>query len=109
MKAKADTLASAHELFQALAHPVRLRLLLELCRGEICVCRLAEILERPQPYVSQQLKALRNAGLVLDRREGQRIHYRIVDQRVCAVLSAAGLVDRAHCQERCCRQAQGCT
>ena len=85
----------AQELFQTLAHPVRLRLLLALCAGEECVCELAARFDRPQPYISQQLAELRQAGLVADRREGRRIFYRLTDARVCAVLAAAGL-----CTER---------
>ncbi len=84
----------AQELFQTLAHPVRLRLLLALCGGEECVCDLTARFGRPQPYISQQLAALRQAGLVADRREGRRIFYRLADARVCAVLAAAGLCSK---------------
>ncbi len=90
-----DAVDRAQELFQVLAHPVRLRLLLALCGGEECVCVLTARLGRPQPYVSQQLAELRQAGLVVDRRDGRRIFYRLADARVCSVLVAAGL-----CSER---------
>ncbi len=83
--------ADALELFQIMAHPMRLRLLMELCREEECVCHLAALLDRPQPYVSQQLAELRQAGLIIDRRDGQRIFYRIVDPRVKVLFSAAEL------------------
>ncbi|MCL5264185.1 MAG: metalloregulator ArsR/SmtB family transcription factor [Chloroflexi bacterium] len=86
------SIEDALELFQVLAHPVRLRLLIELCREEECVCHLAALLDRPQPYISQQLAELRQAGLVVDRRDGQRIFYRIVDQRVRSLLLASGLL-----------------
>lgn len=81
----------AEEVFQILAHPVRLRLLTELCSEEECVCHLSALLNRPQPYISQQLAELRQAGLIADRREGQRIFYRLVDQKVSSILSAAGI------------------
>ena len=81
----------ALELFQVLAHPIRLRLLLALCGREECVCDLATRLDRPQPYISQQLAELRQAGLIADRREGRRIFYRLTDARVCAVLAATDL------------------
>src|SRR3972149_4338153 len=81
----------ALELFQTLAHPVRLRLLLELCREDECVCHLSALLDRPQPYISQQLAELRDAGIVMDRREGQRVYYHVIDQQVRPLLSAAGL------------------
>jgi DNA-binding transcriptional ArsR family regulator len=82
---------SAVELYQILAHPVRLRLLQELCREDECVCHLSALLDRPQPYVSQQLAELRNAGLVADRRDGQRVYYHLTDCRVKPLLTAAGL------------------
>ncbi|MCL5962382.1 MAG: metalloregulator ArsR/SmtB family transcription factor [Chloroflexi bacterium] len=81
----------ALDLFHLLAHPVRLRLLMELCCEEECVCHLAALFDRPQPYISQQLAELKQAGIVADRREGQRVYYRIVDRRVELLLLAAGL------------------
>ena len=98
-----DAVDRAQELFQILAHPVRLRLLLALCGGAECVCDLAARFGRPQPYISQQLAELRQAGLVASRREGRRIFYRLTDARVCAVLAAAGL-----CTERWRTKARAC-
>lgn len=79
------------ELLKAMAHPFRLRLLRELSREEECVCHLSALLDRPQPYISQQLAALREAGLVVDRREAQRVYYRVQSQEVAELLLA---VDR---------------
>ena len=91
MAVRRDPLARASEVFHALAHPIRLQLLLALWRGEECVCNLAALCNRPQPYVSQQLAELRRLGIVEDRREGQRIFYRLVDSEVHTILSAARL------------------
>jgi ArsR family transcriptional regulator len=74
-------------LFQALSHPVRLRILDVLARQEACVCHLTTILGQRQPYVSQQLAALRQAGLVTDRREGTLIYYRLADERLAGLLA----------------------
>ena len=52
------------QLFRALSHPVRLRILDTLARQEACVCHLTALLRQRQPYVSQQLATLREAGLV---------------------------------------------
>jgi DNA-binding transcriptional ArsR family regulator len=76
------------DLFKALAHPFRLRLIQELGAGEECVCHLALVLDRPQPYVSQLLSALREAGVVQDRREGKRIYYRLRSDVFVAVVAA---------------------
>ena len=65
------------ELFKAFADPVRLRLLNLLADGEVCVCHLHEALELPQSTVSRHLAYLRKRGLVVDRREGLWVHYRL--------------------------------
>ena len=62
-----------------LAHPVRLRIVIELREGEACVSELQAVVDRSQPYVSQQLSVLREAGIVACRREGQFVYYRLID------------------------------
>jgi ArsR family transcriptional regulator len=74
------------QLFRALAHPVRLRILDILARQEACVCHLTALLKQRQPYVSQQLATLREAGLVTDRREGTLIYYRLSDEHLARLL-----------------------
>lgn len=67
-------------LFKTLSEPVRLRIIyLLLKQGELCVCDLVETLGLSQSVVSRHLAYLRNNGLVVNRREGVWIHYRIVD------------------------------
>jgi DNA-binding transcriptional ArsR family regulator len=80
------------ELLKAVAHPVRLALLEALARDEECVCHLSALLERPQPYISKRLGELREAGLVLDRRDGQRIYYRLANPKLAALLEAARVI-----------------
>lgn len=88
--------AEVHEreadIYRAFGHPWRLRLLEALRGGEECVCHLSALLDKPQPYVSQHLAALREAGLVVDRREGLRIYYRLADPGVGTVLDAVQLL-----------------
>lgn len=73
-------------IFRALSHPVRLQILDILKHQEACVCHLTAVIGRPQPYVSQQLGTLRDAGLVADRREGTLIYYRLADDRIAEML-----------------------
>jgi DNA-binding transcriptional ArsR family regulator len=75
-------------LYKALTHPVRLQLLRVLAEREACVCHLTALTRRPQPYVSQQLGILREAGLVADRRDGQVIYYRVDNPLVIGLLIA---------------------
>ena len=73
----ADSLDASTELFKAFADPVRLRLLSLLAGGEVCVCHLHEALELPQSTVSRHLAYLRVRGLVVGRKEGLWVHYRL--------------------------------
>lgn len=70
------------ELFHLLSHPPRLRILDELRRDEACVCHLQAVLGRPQAYVSQQLRLLREADVVTDRKDGLFVFYRLADRQV---------------------------
>jgi ArsR family transcriptional regulator len=65
--------------FRALADRTRLRLLNLMGDDEVCVCFFVEILKTNQPKISRHLAYLRRAGIVGARREGQWIHYRIVE------------------------------
>ncbi|MDD2587198.1 MAG: metalloregulator ArsR/SmtB family transcription factor [Syntrophomonadaceae bacterium] len=58
--------------FKALGEPTRLRIVRMLAEQELCVCELEEILQASQPRISQHLKILKQAGLVSERREGQK-------------------------------------
>ncbi|BAU46986.1 transcriptional regulator [Sulfurifustis variabilis] len=65
-------------LFTALSDETRLRLLLLLTtEQELCVCELTHALEQPQPKISRHLALLRENEIVVDRREGLWVHYRI--------------------------------
>ena len=69
---------SPSQLFQLLSDETRLRcLLLMRQEDELCVCELTHALGVIQPKVSRHLAALRDAGMVLDRRQGQWVYYRL--------------------------------
>ena len=67
--------------FKALADATRLRIINLLMRGEMCVCDIQFVLGAAQPNISRHLSYLKNAGLVLGRRDGYRIFYRLADLR----------------------------
>ena len=67
--------------FKGLADSNRLRILNLLMHGELCVCDIQFVLQSSQPNVSRHLTYLKNSGLVLDRREGARMYYRLVDAK----------------------------
>ena len=84
-----DIYQQVTQLFHLFSHPARLRILDELRRNEACVCHLQAVLERPQAYVSQQLRVLRDAGVVTDRKDGQLVYYRLNDPKVAQLLAIA--------------------
>jgi ArsR family transcriptional regulator len=88
---------------KALAHPTRIALLEMLRRGEICVCEMCPDLEISQANVSQHLAVLRDSNLVVARRDGTRMMYRVTDKRVFRVLDLMGSI--AHDQLNAARQA----
>jgi len=68
------------DMFKALGEPVRLRLFSLLASsGEVCVCHLTDALELPQSTVSRHLGVLRHAGLVVTRRDGKWMYYKLAD------------------------------
>jgi ArsR family transcriptional regulator len=77
------------ELFKALAHPVRVRALEQLLRGERSVGELAAALEVEISHLSQQLGILRRAGVVVTRRAGNTVFYAIRDERLRQIFATA--------------------
>jgi ArsR family transcriptional regulator, arsenate/arsenite/antimonite-responsive transcriptional repressor len=69
---------TAEQFFTALSSDIRLRCLLLLeHEKELCVCELTHALNEAQPKISRHLAHLREWGMVLDRRDGLWIHYRL--------------------------------
>jgi ArsR family transcriptional regulator len=83
------------ELFKALAHDTRLRILCLLLDGEVCVCQIMAILQLPQSTASRHLAVLKNAGLLEDRRDGVWIYYSLAGQTQPLVEQVMGAL-RSH-------------
>jgi ArsR family transcriptional regulator len=71
--------------FHALSDPTRLRLLELLATQERCVCDLQDAVGAGQSLLSFHLKALKDAGLVTDRRAGRWVYYAIAPDAFAAV------------------------
>jgi ArsR family transcriptional regulator len=76
--------AIAAARFRALGDETRLRLLETLSGGERNVAELMDLMELGQSLVSHHLRALREAGLVNDRKDGRWVYYRIVEPALTA-------------------------
>jgi ArsR family transcriptional regulator len=67
------------QIYKALSEQMRLRILLLLTQGELCVCDIMAVLEEPQSKVSRHIAYLKNSGLVQGKRVGTWMHYHIKD------------------------------
>ena len=72
----------AARVFKAMGHPVRLAIIRCALGDGMCVGDLHRCLDRSQPNISQHLSVLRECGLVVPERDGNRVCYRIADERV---------------------------
>ncbi|MHB8301926.1 MAG: ArsR/SmtB family transcription factor [Acidobacteriaceae bacterium] len=77
------------EFFKALSHPLRIRILDELRKGEAGVNALSARLDVEQSSLSQQLSILRNRNLVTARKEGLNVLYSVRDPEIFRLLDIA--------------------
>ncbi|MFC3127310.1 ArsR/SmtB family transcription factor [Pseudoroseomonas globiformis] len=87
MIAEAD-IAAAAGLLRVLANPARLRIALHLLEGECPVGRIEAELGLKQPNLSQHLGELRDAGLLVARRESRQVFYRVAPGRASHLLAS---------------------
>ncbi len=74
------------DLFKVFGDPTRVRILHALSISELCVCDLSAILSMSQSAVSHQLRVLKTARLVKNRRDGKVIYYSLLDEHVRSIL-----------------------
>ena len=79
----------AARLFHALSDQTRLSILHRLRFGERCVCDLTDALEAAQSRLSFHLKVLKDAGLVVDRREGRWMYYTLNTEALAEIAELA--------------------
>lgn len=82
-------LDSMSNLFKAMADTGRLKILLALAAQEMCVCDLAALLGVSESAASHQIRILRTMNLVKNRRDGQVLYYRLVDDHVTQLAQVA--------------------
>lgn len=75
------------DIFGALSDPTRLRILLALASGPLCVCDLSAVTGVSQSGVSHQLRVLRDLDLVTFVRDGRRAVYSLADAHVETLLA----------------------
>jgi len=89
-------------IFKALSDETRLRIIKLLESGELCVCDITAALAMVQPKVSFHLSALKEAGLIKDRKQGKWIHYSLNEKdlfRRMLILSACERMEDSEVSE----------
>jgi len=72
--------------YKALGDPTRLKMVMALAGGEMCVCDLAAFLGLTESAVSHHLRRLKDLALVKCRRDGQILYYSLDDEHVSKIL-----------------------
>ena len=87
------------KIFKALGDPTRLLIMEQLCRGELCVCKIIPLTGKSQPTVSAHLKVLYEAGLVRYRKDGLSIYYRLADESIKDLLAVSKKIRQRQVKE----------
>ncbi|MDE7330431.1 MAG: metalloregulator ArsR/SmtB family transcription factor [Clostridia bacterium] len=92
-----EAIAELSARFKALSEPSRLKILLALQSGELCVEHITEAVGGNQSAVSHQLKTLKDNRIIKCRRDGKKILYSISDGHISAMIELAK--EHLHCDE----------
>lgn len=82
-----NTLYDLAELFKVFGDSTRIRILWALDEAEMCVCDIAYLLNMTQSAISHQLRVLKQAKLVKNRRDGKVMFYSLDDEHVKDILN----------------------
>ena len=91
---KAEHIEQASRALKAMAHPLRLKILCVLGDQEISVQDIVDCVGTSQSNISQHLAILRDKGVLLTRKDANRVFYRISDERT---LTLIGMLREVYC------------
>ena len=74
---------------RALSDPNRVRILLALRNGELCVCQITELFNFAPSTISKHLSILQQGGLILSRKSERWVYYRLPDKSAPVVVREA--------------------
>ena len=74
------------DVFRMLSEPSRLKIVVALLGGELCVYHILEAVGGTQSAVSHQLRVLKDNRVVRARRAGQNVYYSLADEHVCQIV-----------------------
>ena len=82
-----EALHEMADLFKLIGDSTRISILWALSEAEMCVCDICALLRMKQPAVSHQLKNLKQARIVKNRRDGKVIYYSLNDEHIRQLLN----------------------
>ena len=85
------------KIFRMLAEPNRMKIVLGLLNGDMCVYHLLEICDSTKSALSHQLRILKDNNIVKARRFGKNIEYSIADMHVREIVEKG--VAHLHCEK----------
>lgn len=81
-------------LLKMMSNPIRLRILKILSsKNGICVSGIEDIMNIPQPSISQHLAHLRNSGIIKCDKKGKKVCYGVIDKDVLKILNSMDIDD----------------
>ena len=92
-----DDIATMAARFKAISEPSRLKILLALSAGELCVEHITKAVGGNQSAVSHQLKTLKDNRIIKSRRSGKNILYSVDDEHIMSMIRVAK--EHLHCDE----------
>ena len=84
---KSENIREASAAMQAMAHPLRLKILCLVGNQELSVLEIVDAVGTTQSNISQHLAVLRDHGILKSRKEANKVFYRIEDPRVLKMIS----------------------
>jgi DNA-binding transcriptional ArsR family regulator len=84
---KSASIREASEAMQAMAHPLRLKILCLISNQELSVLEIVEAVGTSQSNISQHLAVLRDHAIIESRKEANKVFYRIPDPRILKMIS----------------------
>ena len=82
-----ELLSDLADLYKIFGDSTRIKIMYSLYEEEMCVCAISDLLGMTQSAISHQLKVLKDAKLVANRREGKTIYYRLSDDHVKSIIA----------------------
>lgn len=82
------------DIFKAMSDPCRLKILMLLKEGELCVCEIMVALDRPQSTTSHHLSILKEEGLIRERKDGRWSRYRLSEGAIIEMLNLVKLIQK---------------